>query len=213
MDGDDSSNLDGARAEIMAATRQALAKHGVTDLTTHRIADEWGKSQSLLHYYYDTKEELLVSFVEHLRAQSNEAYQSHASEPPLDRLWWFLTRDLRETVTDDQRAFSTALLELHSKAPHNENYREALSGYEDDAREFLTTAIRDGIEEGTFREVDPAEVAMVLLSAHDGGILRTSVLGRTDDASTVRAGLETYVRSVLLSDPARFDDLDRGDEE
>lgn len=210
MDGsnapDGSSSKGSTRAEIMAATRRALANHGVTDLTTHKIADEWGKSQSLLHYYFDTKEDLLVSFIEHLRAESKAAYREQASDPPLDRLWWFLDRDLHGEVTADQRAFSTALLELHSKAAHNENYREALNRYEDDAREFLETTIRDGIKAGTFRDVDPKETAVVLLSAHDGGILRACILGRTDDATAARTGLETVVRSVLLIENEGLDE-------
>lgn len=201
------------RDEIMAAARQALERHGVNDLTTHNIADEWGKSQSLLHYYYDTKEDLLVAFIDHLRAQSEESYRARASDPPLDRVRWFLDHHLDDATADERRAFSTALLELHSKASHNERYREALDGYEADAREFVATAIRDGTEAGTFADVDAEEVATVLLSAHDGGLLRARVLGRAADASVVRAGLETYIESVLLTESGRVEaGADAGEE-
>ncbi len=50
----------------MAATYRALCAHGYADLTMQRIADEAGKSKSLLHYHYGTKQELLVAFLDYL---------------------------------------------------------------------------------------------------------------------------------------------------
>ena len=57
------------REAVMAATHRALCTHGFADLTTQRIADEWGKSKAALHYHYDTKEELLRTFLDHLLAK------------------------------------------------------------------------------------------------------------------------------------------------
>lgn len=197
------SGQESTQAEIMAATQRAIAKHGITDLSTQKIADEWGRSQPLLHYYYETKEELIVAYIDHLRASSNEAYEARASQTPLNRVWWMTQRDFDPADIDDQTSVSTALLELHAKAPHSEPYREALNRYEDDAREFLVTALQDGIERGTFREVDPEETATFLLSVLDGENLRTRMLGRSSDATTIRAGLEAYVRSNLLTETGR----------
>jgi AcrR family transcriptional regulator len=206
-----------AKDELMAATGRALTRHGLSDLTTQKIANEWGKSQSLLHYYFETKEELLVSFVESIRAESRRAYDEHAEDPPLDRIRWFLNRHLSSDPDAEHRSRGDALFELHSRAAQEEAYREKLDAHEEDVREFVETAIRDGIEDGTFRPVDPAELALLVVSMHDGVALRTQTLGRDDDVSTAQRGIERYVLSELLQgddslDGEAVDANERGEE-
>jgi AcrR family transcriptional regulator len=189
--------------ELLRATGTALAEHGVAGVTTQKIADEWGRSQSLVHYYYDTKEDLVVAYIEFLRANQRERYAARAEDPPLDRIEWLVLTDL--APEDDVANTVNVLYDLHAEAPHNDRYRAALDGFEADAREFVETAIRDGADAGTFRDVDPTVVTAFLLSASDGARLRTVSLRRTGDAAAFRAGAERYVADMLLTADARAD--------
>lgn len=189
--------------ELLEATGQALQEHGVGDLTTQKIADEWGRAQSLVHYYYDTKEELVVAHIDHLRAELVSDYESQADDPPLERLRRFFAADLAEPA--DGPDLGTVLLELHAAAPHNDAYRRALDDLEDAARRFVEGAVRDGIEAGVLRDVDPAATAVLLLSAHDGALVRARMLRRSDDADLARAGLDAYLRECLLAEDATVD--------
>jgi len=45
------------------------------------IADECSKSKSLLHYHYDTKEDLLVAFLDHVISDSERRIAAHADDP------------------------------------------------------------------------------------------------------------------------------------
>jgi len=192
-----------AERELLAATERAIAEYGVSAVTTQKIADQWGRSQSLVHYYYDTKDALVVAYIEWVRDGFQQRYAEHADDPPLQRLHWAVVGDLeRDDCADPSTA---ALYELHAQAPHDEAYRAALNELEDCAREFVETAIADGVAAGTFRDVDPADAATFLLSAHDGGVVRTVSLDRTADAEGLRAGVEQYVRHVLLTDDVRGD--------
>ncbi|WP_232700930.1 TetR/AcrR family transcriptional regulator [Halobacterium wangiae] len=197
--------------ELMAATGAALAEHGVAGVTTQKIADEWGRAQSLVHYYYDTKEDLIVAYVEALHERMADEYAEMADDPPLDRLEWSLVGGIDYHPDGSEQV--NALYDLHGEAPHNERYRAALDDFEDAGRRFLETAIRDGVEEGTFRGVDPEAAATFLLSASDGVLLRTVSLRRADDAPLFRAGAERYVDEVLLTDEAReaWDGFAEGD--
>ncbi|MFB6072296.1 MAG: TetR/AcrR family transcriptional regulator [Halobacterium sp.] len=196
-----------AEAELLAATGAVLAEHGVAGTTTQKIADEWGRSQSLVHYYYDTKEDLVVAWIDALRESQRERYAERADDPPLDRIEWAATADLATgdgAHPDEDAARSvSALYDLHGEAPHNDRYRDALDAFEADGREFLADAVRDGVDAGTFRDVDPDAVSLFLLSASDGALLRTVSLGRTGDAPGFRAAAEQYVREVLLTEDAR----------
>lgn len=63
------ADQDATQEAIMDATYQALCKHGYTDLTIQKIADEFGKSKSLLYYHHDTKDEILIVLLEYLLNQ------------------------------------------------------------------------------------------------------------------------------------------------
>jgi AcrR family transcriptional regulator len=195
------SNFADTERELLEATGDAIAKHGVADVTTQKIADEWGRAQSLLHYYYDTKTDLVVAYIEYLHEGLSEAFEARADDPPLERLEWATVRDLCDT----SQARSLALFDLHGNAPYEERYQAALNDFEDDARAFVEAAIEDGIEDGTFRDVDPETTTALLLSAHDGGILRSATLGRESDGDLIERAVERYVRDLLLAQDVRED--------
>jgi len=67
----------------MEATYRALCAHGYADLTTQDIADESETSKASLHYHYDTKEELLLSFLDYLYDRFVERYERRT---PLGRM-------------------------------------------------------------------------------------------------------------------------------
>ncbi|GAA0475047.1 hypothetical protein GCM10008985_34420 [Halococcus dombrowskii] len=52
--------------EIMDATYRALCKHGYAALRMQDIADETTKSKAALHYHYDSKHDLLLSFLDYI---------------------------------------------------------------------------------------------------------------------------------------------------
>lgn len=189
--------------DLLEATERAIADHGVSAVTTQDIADEWGRAQSLVHYYYDTKADLVVAYVEYVRELLRAGYDDRSDDPPLDRLEWAAV--VGSSRLDAPNAMTLALFELHSQAPHDDRLRDALNDLEDAAREFVEAAVADGIADGTFRDVDPAVAATMLLSAHDGGLLRTGTLARDADVDHLRAGAEQYVRNVLLTGDARDD--------
>ena len=51
---------------IMEATARAIAEHGIADLTVRDIGAEFDRSRSLIHYHYNSKDDLLAAFVEYI---------------------------------------------------------------------------------------------------------------------------------------------------
>jgi AcrR family transcriptional regulator len=54
---------------IMEATARAIVKHGVSNLTVRDIGAEFDRSRSLINYHYNSKQELLETFVEYTADQ------------------------------------------------------------------------------------------------------------------------------------------------
>ncbi|WP_276276066.1 TetR/AcrR family transcriptional regulator [Haloarcula regularis] len=61
---EESTVPDAAREEVVQSVMRALAAHGYAGLTTKRVAAESEKSEAFFFYHYDTKEDLIVAFLE-----------------------------------------------------------------------------------------------------------------------------------------------------
>lgn len=181
------------RKEIMEATYRALSNHGVSGLTMQTIADESTLTTGALHYHYDTKEELLVAFLDYLIEQFRQ--NVHLEEgSPTEQLETIAERLLYGP--DDYEAFHTALLTLRAEAPYNEAVREAIARNDEEMRALFADIIERGIETGEFRSVDPRVAAERILTSVDGGLTRRIVLDRETALDVAAESIESYVTSL-----------------
>ena len=188
------SDTPSAAAEIMDGVYHALRAHGYADATMQDIADECSKSKSLLHYHYDTKEDLLVAFLDHVISDSERRIDAHADDPPAERLIQFVGWFVFEADAIDREAFHIALLELRTQGPFNERIREQLDRSDRLLRGTVADILESGIAEGVFRDVDVDETAALIVATLDGARTRQITLssGETDDETAN----PTYTRTV-----------------
>lgn len=187
--------------EIMEATLRALRKHGYANLTMQAIADEFDKTKAVLHYHYDTKDELLVAFLDYLLDQFIRRLDVETVDDPDARLSALIDRLLLEfddeTSDEGSPGFPAALLEVRAHAPHNESYREQLTLNYELLKDMLTTIIDDGIEEGVFDSVDSEQMATLIMAAIMGGRAYYSTTNRDCVGEEVRDALEDQLLSEL----------------
>ncbi|UPV74485.1 TetR/AcrR family transcriptional regulator [Halorussus limi] len=178
--------------QMMDATYRALCEHGYADLTMQRIADESSVSKATFHYHFDTKEELLNAFLDHLIEEFERRLACEASDPR-ERLDAFL--DAIFTPAEDTDVSPIPLMELKSQAPYHDAYRERFVEMDDRLREVVATAVRDGIESGQFDDADPEEVAQFIVTAINGAHIREVALG--EDPNETRRLVEEYLERRL----------------
>ncbi|MXV62159.1 TetR family transcriptional regulator [Natronorubrum sp. JWXQ-INN-674] len=189
---------------IMQATYRALCTHGYANLTMQAIADEFDKTKGVIHYHYDTKEALLVAFLEYLL----DAFEQHIAvegDDPVERLETLIDTLLfgpPERTTFDHWELTTAMLEIRSEAPHNAEFRRQWSRNYETVVAMVVAIVEDGIETGVFRDVDPEQVAMLLLVSINGARIYQVTLERDDVAEVTRAGLEAIIHEWLCEDEA-----------
>lgn len=184
---------------IMQATYRAFCEHGYADLTTREIAEEFEKSRSLLHYHYDTKQELIVALLDYLLDSHPAKAAADEIENPDERLELFIDRGLfgPKEAAFDFWDFHTALLELRLHAHRNDVYREQLDRTIGLITDLLAETIREGIETGRFRDVDPEATALFLYDAIDAARIRKITLGHDDAPRRTRWAIETFVLPTL----------------
>lgn len=192
-----------SRERIMEATYEALIETGYADLTMTAIAEKSATSTGLLHYHFDTKEDLLVAFLDDIIERLEERFADAADGHPVDRLHELLSLYVLDPTETDRQSFHIALVELRSQAPYNERYRARFQRTDELFREELAAIVRDGIEAGAFEPVDPDELATLLVASGDGARTRAITLGDPSYTRDVLAALEGQVLADVFTADAR----------
>lgn len=202
------------RASIMDATHRALCKHGYANLSIQKIADEFEMTSAVLHYHYDTKENLLAAFLEHLLDAYAGQFDIEAIEDPRDRLLALIDALLVVLVGIDdpnrpiERAddhpplggeeLSMALLELRAQAGRNEAFSKQFTVNYEYAWDLMVATLEEGIEQGVFREVPSEQVATLFLTTMLGGRAYHVSLTHNDVAPAARNALVDLILDDLL---------------
>jgi AcrR family transcriptional regulator len=184
---------------IVEAMRRSVAQHGTAASTFERVSREAGVSRGLLHYYFGTKEQLLVEAVRHdcqLRLQRLE--RQLAGAQTADDFIGLMAKQLQEMVREDPD-FVTLLFELFTLSRRNADiaaeYANLMRGMREQVADMLTTAQAEGVLR---LHADPEAVAEILFSLGDGFALRMLVEPERDFGETVRAGIASA--RALLAD-------------
>jgi AcrR family transcriptional regulator len=192
---------DAAREEIARSVRSALAKHGYANLTTKQVAAESEKSEAFFFYHCDSKADLILVFLDWAAEYSLGRLEAVADDPdPARRLYRACDTLLGDPDDDLQRGTYVAIMELLAHAAHDEAFAERLTRYERRVLDDLAGFVRDGIESGDFRDVDPERVAGVVLMTADGTAGAVMALGMADVGANVRAGVFEYLDRVVLAE-------------
>ncbi|MCU4973980.1 TetR/AcrR family transcriptional regulator [Halobacteria archaeon AArc-m2/3/4] len=185
-------------AEIMEATYRALCEHGYASLTMQNIADELEKSKGLLHYHFDSKEELLIAFIDYLLSEFEQDIAS-IEGPPDKKLDEFIERFVVVADAGDRQALHLALLELRAQSPFNDRFREHLARSDTIVRDTVAEIVRDGITQGVFRaDAEPEVVAQLVLASMDGARTRGLTIGDETYPAAVSEALNKYVIDDIL---------------
>lgn len=185
--------------DIMSATFRALSKHGYASLSMQDIADEFDKSRSLLHYHYNTRDDLILAFVNNLIGHKADRLKEADTEGPPERLLEYLDQFTRRS--DRRRGFAVALFELRMQALHDDRLHEKLSQHYRQNIETAAGIIAEGVESGVFHPVDPHGTAEMLYNAIQGAAFCELVLGVDGAIQRMRDQIVRHVVSDLVDVP------------
>jgi AcrR family transcriptional regulator len=160
-------------ARIVEAMRASVAERGIAGSTFDRVAREAGVSRGLLHYYFGSKERLLVEVVRRESEVRGESLdQAVAGAAGADELIDALVRSLEEILGEGTRAMVT-FYELLTLGQRNSEIAAELAELARRTRTRLADALRAGREAGKFElRASPEDVASFLFALADGVTIR-----------------------------------------
>jgi AcrR family transcriptional regulator len=191
-------SLSGEKAKrIIDAMRSSVARRGTAGSTFDHVSREAGVSRGLLHYYFGTKEQLLVEAVRRdceLRLERLEHRLSKATTA--DDFIDLMAQDLKETVRDEPD-FITLIFELFTLSRHNPDIAAEYGELMRRTREQVAHMLDVAQGEGVLRlHAEPEAVAEILFSLGDGFALRMLAEPERDFSQTIRAAT-VCVRGLL----------------
>jgi AcrR family transcriptional regulator len=182
---------------IVEAMRASVAARGIAGATFDHVAGEAGVSRGLLHYYFGTKERLLVEVV---RRESEVRLEriEEAIETSTDAedVLGALVRGFEDFLGEGPTA-PVMLYEMLTLAQRNEEIAAELANLGRRTRSHLSDALERKRESGVLAlRVDPDVAAMFMFALADGITVRRLSEPELDIGPLIEQGIAA-ARAVL----------------
>ena len=171
------------RDKLIDTAAQLFHSHGFEGTSIDLIMKTSGVCKSNFYYYFESKEALGLLATKKVASWFKESILSktilNLDFNPLERLDSFyeeaisLNRSLFSQPSYSGCFFGNLALE---QCAANENFRSVISDFFQEWKGSFEQCLRDGVEQGFFREgIDPKEIAVLLISQIEGAILLSKV--------------------------------------
>jgi AcrR family transcriptional regulator len=181
------------RGELLQATMEVIAQKGIEGLRTREVAARAGVNISTLHYYFGTKEALLLAVLHHIT-------EALASSVQADSKTRSATEELRALFAGafgnfrENPQLVTVLQELRLRSRRDASARKAFRVIHADWNRTVKEILMRGIAEGEMRpNLDAAAGAMVITSFIMGVTMQLWVNPKACDFAVISRELELWL--------------------
>lgn len=200
------------RERILAAAVRRISSEGIESVAISRIAMDAGVSSSLVHYHFDTREELLGQALQY----SYERAGTNRTE--IDRLMQGATHAQRVAAVVDQCIPTTPELqqdwmlwmELWLRAARHPELHAIAEAMYARLHEWLADELAAGIEAGEFSPCDVDDLADRTIALLDGLGVRVLIGDRTISFERTRVSAIRRLADELGVSRSDFERLDVG---
>ena len=162
------------RAErIVQAMRESVAEVGVVGSTFERVAARAGVSRGLLHYYFGTKERLLVEVIrrdtdERIKAAGDALAAAHTVDEVIASFF-----AVYAAMAESGHGYAYMASELFVASRNNPEVKQAFAELYAHSRSALADILKTKEEEGVVRlRCDAESTLSHILSAGDGAVIQ-----------------------------------------
>lgn len=184
-------------ARIVDAMRASVAQRGVAGSTFDHVAREAGVSRGLLHYYFGTKEQLLVEVVRRdcdlrMTVLDEQLARAESAEDFLSLLVFSLEELVRE-----ESEFFTVIFEVFTLSRRNAEIAVEFAELMRRTREHVAGVLAAKQADGILTlSAEPGVIADLLFALGDGIAMRMLAEPDRDWAPTIAAGVAS-IRPLL----------------
>lgn len=178
---------------LQRAALDLFARQNYSTVTIKDIAAETGINSALIYYYFGSKEELFLKAVETTVEVAFQKFSdvSADAQSPVEIISSWIEIHIIQFVLLQKLAKIS--LDYASTRSRTQRIDRAIRTFYDKESVVLGRAIRDGMEQGVFREVDPERMSVFISTFLDGCLFRSVMFPRFGH----RRAIEDMRRFVL----------------
>lgn len=188
----------GRRDQIVAAAAAVLGRQGYGGTSLKDVAREAGVAVGLLHYYFESKEQLLLEVVVDLETELTETWQGAVEgvEDPLERVVRALDRTADRCV--ERPEFWRLLFDLYVLGMGSEAVRTRLQAMRGRRIDEIEGEVRQVLGRlPTYAVIPPRDLAEAIAGAIEGIALTGLVGGR--DIRRAYSALKAMLMSLVVT--------------
>lgn len=185
------------RAQILAAACQVIAEVGLPNMRLADVARLAGVSSGTIHYYFDTKSDVVTSAFEYNFSASIDSREPilQSGKPPLAVL-----HDLVESyLPAHERSLQAwrVWAELWAEGMREPELQEINDRLYGQWRSIVADVIGAAQRQGTARSGDPTRLADMLVGMLDGLAVQVLLHSPAMQLSTMRATCHAFIDDVI----------------
>lgn len=198
------------RTEILETTCQVVIERGFAGTRISDVAKRLDVSTSLIHYHFDSKEQLLAEAFSHFATKDLAEMAADVEGEPTALAQ--LDRVIRDNVPEGSDDVEWMLwIDAWGEALRNPLMKRISQELDEQSVELLERVIRRGVDAGEFRCADPAGAAMrltglidglaVQFAAHTGVLSREQLLHHARWTAAEEVGVPVSAFDAAMSGP------------
>lgn len=186
------------RKQILHAAFRALSERGYDAVTLQTIADHAEVSKGVVHYYFESKEAVLVELLEWLTGRISAKEQSAVGEQhtATGKLTAYIGTAFPGPAQN--RAFYRVYLDFLARASRIPVYREINQRFYESCAGISTEVLTLGQQEGIFsKELSPEKTAPVIRAIIDGCLIQWLMADKDELHEVFKDSCYTAIMKVL----------------
>jgi AcrR family transcriptional regulator len=132
------------------------------------VARTAGVSKGIIHYYFLNKDELMMSVLDKVSGDIERMLASEMESIPDAKRKFEVFVDVCFDVVRNTREYYQVNIDFWTQINQKEEVRRAIATHYAKFRESCASVIREGINAGAFRQLDPQEYASYVIAVIDG---------------------------------------------
>ena len=190
-------NKEERRDQIISAAITCFSEKGYYEASMDEIAKAANLSKGSLYWHFKSKRDLFQSLVERWLQEFTDSLGTTLENAATAGEKLRMMIDAVKSNAAAQPELARAQLEFYALAVRDEEFKAWLhENYLADSR-FLESILRQGIEDGEFREVPVDSAARMIMAYLDGALLHREINDPEATASTVLDEVADTLEALL----------------
>ncbi len=188
------------REVILNAAEACLREQGLSRVSVRDIAKEAEVSLGSVHYYFASKEHILMEIFRTFVARVSKAtFAGLPQADPRQMILGFVDGLFGELAKDPDAC--RFLIGLWEHISYHDELQEILTAYYRASHTWMTSLIEKGNKTGIFDVDDPAGTATQIIALTDGLKVQVHILGADIDLERMRLACRDLVEKALGGPP------------